>query len=164
MAHSLAISTTSLGWGALLALGGTGAYHSDATFFLPLTLALAGPSAGHVYAGAHLRGFGTTALRGGSLAGIAYTSYVYSCFAADDWEKEHWYQRGPCEKTWPELVLRWGSIATIAGTSLWDMVDAGYAVKRVEARRERKAQLTLAPSVIPGDEGPAAGLAAQGSF
>ncbi len=106
----------------------------------------------------------TTALRGASFGGIAATAYTTCCLAPDDWERQHWYQRGPCQKTWLELGLLYTSIGVFAGTTIWDVADAGFAVKRVKAGRARKAQLVVAPSVLPGTEGTTAGLAASGRF
>ncbi len=162
-ARAIAISTTSVSWGVLGAMAASGP-KTDAMWLLPTVGIFVGPSAGHLYAGAPLRGVASTGLRVASFWGFASQALVsHSCYVPEGtWEQEHWYQRGPCAKTYPELFLMYGSAAVFVGVTAWDLWDAGPAVGRVKARRERR--MTLAPSVLPGDQGSTAGLVARGTF
>jgi len=114
-----------------------------------LALAIAGPSAGHVYAGEWRHALGFTALRVAS-AGVMVLGLAETVSCID------------CTDRHPEVgigLMVGGGIA-LGGLTIYDLYDAHRAARRANAR-----SLAIAPTVLPTPDGrTATGLVVAGTF
>lgn len=145
-AYALSLGTTLGGFMAGFAL----AFVEPALgISLAVTSVIVGPSLGHFYAGEHLHGGVTLALRAVGVGGT-FLLGLGAIFVNFETENP---DRGA------ETALAVGAVVCLVGTlglTIYDLIDSGFAVKRRNARqRSGLASLRVVPMVAQGPHGEA---------
>ena len=148
-----AVGTTVAG---VVAIGAAFDEQSEGLLLLGTGLALVGPSAGHIYAGEGGHALKASLLRAGgllvfTLGAIEYDSY--DCYDA-------YY----CEDSNDGEAAMWIGGLIVAGSTLYDLYDAGRAVRRYNDR-QRKAAYQFSPTMMSkAGGGFTPGVGVTGSF
>jgi hypothetical protein len=152
-ATMLAIGGTAVG---VLALYAGGHNESEGLLWLGIAGLTVGPSAGHIYAGENGHALGASLLRAGGMLmfGLGVIALVSSGDCIDD---------APCDGgNGGGEALLWVGGLTFAVTTLYDIIDASSAARRVNAKHARA--WNVAPTVVPAANGPAPAVSLIGRF
>ena len=158
-ATALAIATTIAGGAAIYGAGQT---RNDSLAWLGVGLVLAGPSAGHLYAGEYGHAAKMTALRAGGMLvfGVGLIASMSVAYEADC--------AGPCSggsssSHGPGTALMLLGGGTVLASTIYDLYDAHRSAHRANVRAAQQHWM-VAPTVLGTRDGTAPGLAFAGAF
>jgi hypothetical protein len=161
-ATAWAVGTTLAGAGLFLAGGALVDHDEDAAgaaMATGLVVGAVGPSAGHLYAGevGHALLSTTARAAGGVMmvTGVFMADPIDLCFGpADSCPEEEGDDTG-----W---LIAAAGVALVAGTTVYDLVDAPRAARR--ANRRAAARAVVVPTAVRAADGLAPGMAFAGTF